>query len=809
MQIPLDIRAVLRLGRSCVANENSLTLHRAQTAGVDLHQIERAPLSKRREYMGGEGKRQYLFLYHACASSSPLHVFAVFSPSGPAKLHLVDPATRRQPISRLQELYSELRRKREGAYGMGRSVKYPSTHEFTTTYHATDVTALKAISREFGLAEDGSFTVVISSSKDQSYFDRNIPKLTKFPVISMPKAKSPHTLDIFPWHTHVAQKMLNRYLSLGPWLDRMNSLAVYYDVPIGHLDGDQPLWLVDIAFARRLHQNDMVLWWSPSDQPDLGGVENDRRSAEEFPRTEFMFPGAYSNVCLEISVRNLAVNSVLQSSVVNELEGSGSTTAFDTVSRTLDEYGKGETQRDLTLAESNMSPQAFSLLRSIVKSWLLDKVQSDAQSPASLAIDHFWRWISSSTACLYDPSIHRFVHGLMRKTFIQMLAEFKRLGSQVIFADFSKVLLATSKPPGTAHAYATYINTAVLSHELFQHMHLTTDKFYDYVVFMDQANMCGIVCEDPLAIDPPEELSVEMRWNIAQFLPPAVQKDFYSVVQYFLLDLFKIRQKTHASSRTPFRALQNGGDAADMNQRTAKQSESEMTQEFIARRLTRKLLKIVGSIVERHRDAVMDHEPDGSFDFPILPGSHLPLSNPPLEFVKFACAIFALAKEFQVEIGLLKRSLLDLVGVREFSDQATFHNPCEPLKLPNVPCRHCDTMRDFDFCRDPELLSHDQRRWFCSGCGGEYDRLAIEFTLIGMLHTIERTFAQQDLKCSKCNQIQGDNVSRYCQCSGTYQLTQSKADIRRRLKTVVNVAVVHNLSRLKVSRIIYLREWRS
>jgi DNA polymerase epsilon subunit 1 len=284
-------------------------------------------------------------------------------------------------------------------------------------------------------------------------------------------------LDVFPWQTHVTAKMLNQYLSLGPWLDRLMSLSEHYDVSIGHLEDDQPLFVSDISLARRLVQQDMVLWWSSSEQPDLGGAENDKRPVKELPKTEYMSPGSYSNVCLEVTVRNLAVNSVIHSVVVNELEGAGGATSFDSVSKTLDEYGSREGQRDLTLGESNVSTQTFGVIKNMVKTWLIDRFQNNVDSPASLAIDHFWWWLSSPTSQMYDPGIHRFVHGLMRKTFIQLLAEYKRLGLQVIYADFSRILLATAKPPGTAHAYATYINIAVTSHELFQHIYLHTERF--------------------------------------------------------------------------------------------------------------------------------------------------------------------------------------------------------------------------------------------------------------------------------------------------------------------------------------------
>ncbi|KAI0826611.1 DUF1744-domain-containing protein [Trametes gibbosa] len=811
LQMPLIMRSILKLGKTCFNEDKTLSLNRAETIGFDLHQLNRSqPSETKRHYLDQGAAGKYIFLYHACAHNAPVHVFALFIPGEIVKLHIVDPATRRQPIPRLSEVYTTLLSKSEA--GPSTSYAYPDELEFASTYHGTDETALKAISRELGLEENRSFIVVISSSKDLSYFEHYTPKLEKFPVLSMSKAKSAHTLDVFPWQTSVAQKLVSRYLKLGEWLDETMAQADYYDVPAGHIEGDRPLLLADIEFARRLTSQDIVLWWSPGDRPDLGGIEEDNRPQEELAKTEFMSPGCYSNVCLEVTVRNLAVDAVLHSVIVNELEGSGGATAFD-ASRTLDEYSKGDSMLDLTLGESNVSPHAFSILKSLVKMWMLDKIQANFHSPATIALEHFWRWISSTASNMYDTSIHRFVHGLMRKTFIQMLAEFKRLGSHVVYADLSRILLVTSKPPGTAHAYATYITTAVTSHELFQHVYLHTEKFYDFLIFMDEANYSAVVCEDPLAIETPEELAIEMRWNIQSFLPPAIQSDFRALVRYFLVEFFRTTQKCKGATRVPLRALQNA--APDTTQPdAAKATEVSACREFITRKLTRRTLRMLGSVLERHREALTSEEngPLAHWDFPVLPGSHLHLTNPGLEFAKFACAVFALAKAHTLEVGLLKRNLLELVGVREFASEAAFQNPCEPLKLASVPCQHCDAMMDFDFCRDPALLPSPRdpaagARWRCGGCGGDYDKTAIEFALVRMVGDAERRFSQQDLRCGRCSQIRSDNVARHCGCSGNYQLTVNKAEVRRRLRTIVNVALAHNMSRLKEVAQTLLNNW--
>lgn len=801
-QVPLVLRGLMRLGKTCTLDDPTISLSRAQQIGFDLHQLDRCMTSSSREkYLDGGRSKKYIMLYHAFAANGSLHVFTLFLSNGNAKVFIVDPANHRQAIPRLAENYITLLQKKQDLHGPSTSITYPESLKFSSTYHSSDITAMKAISRELGLLEDKSFMLVLSASKELPYYERSIAKLAKFPVFAMTPVKGPHNLDVFPWQNHAGQKMLSRYLAMGTWIDRMAATADYFDVPIGHIDGDQPLCLADINFARRLVQQDMVLWWSTGDWPDLGGIENDRRQAEALPRTDFQASGVFSNVCLEVTVRNLAVNAVLQSVLVNELEGSGGATAFDSVSHQINEYATtGENTRDLTLGEAQISAQTFAVLRGLVKTWLLDKIQGGGSSPATTAIDHFWRWISSSASRLYDPSLHKFVHGLMRKTFVQMLAEFKRLGAHVVHADFGSILLATSKPPGTAHAYATYITTAVTSHELFQHVYLHTERFYDFLVFMDPANMGGIVCEDPLALEPPEEICMEMRWNIQQFLPPAIQEDFARILQYFIVEMYRIRQKLNKVARVPLRHLENG-DLDSTQRDAAKAKESEATLEFVTRRLTRKLLRAVDEVCRRYENSQLDEESEENFQFPTLPGSYINFNNPPLEFIKSTCAVFSLAKEFQVEIGVMKRNLLELISIREFASEAIFRNPCEPLKLANVPCKSCDLLRDFDFCRDPELLPNNvdvNPKWLCMACGSEYDRVAIEFMLIDMTRTLERAFSQQDLRCSKCQQIQSDNVSRWCSCSGSYQFTINKADSRRKLRTIVNVAREYNLPRLKV-----------
>ncbi|KAG8951372.1 DNA polymerase epsilon catalytic subunit [Tulasnella sp. 424] len=818
LQIPLATRALLRLGATAAIEDSSnMTFSKARNEGFELHQLERAPHSlNRRVYLEGGSSINYILLFHS--STSPRHVFTLFYPNGSVKIHVVDPATRRQPLARIQETYAALRAMREEQQGEqeneeGRRI--PSLVEYSTSirpdvaYHGSEAIALRTVSRELGVAENRSTMLVISSCKEKSWFEAMVPRVDRFPVLLWSGSKSGHSLEIFPWQSDVVRKMLSRYLGMGPWLYRVIHEAAYYDVPVGNIEGDEPLFYTDIDFARRLLKKDMVLWWSSSGKPDLGGREDDAHAFEDLVNPEINVPGCYSNVCISVQIKHLALNAVAQSAMVNEMEGSGGATAFDSTSHTLDEYAKGDARTDASLGDTAVSPQAFAVLKEMVRGWL------DGKDSVHLGIDHFWRWLASGAAQLFDPGLQRFVHGLMRKTFLQMLAEFRRLGSHVISADFGRILLLTAKPPGTAFAYATYLLTAINSHELFKGVKLDIDTYYDFLLYMDSANLGGMVCEDPTTEN--SEVALAMQWNIEAFLPPAVQQFFHKAVKKFIVEFYRTKMLHTNSGRTPLRVVHNltqGG--SDPQPRDAeKLKESAALEGFISKSLTRTMLRDVDKIGELQRQAMIQDVIPEDWRFPLLPGSHLPMSNAQLEFIKFACAVFGLAKEFVNDVGVLRKNLLGVVGVREFSEEAAFKNPCEPFKLPMVICRVCSTMRDFDFCRDPDLLPRDVSsrgmtgaiRWQCSNCECDYDRRAIEAMLIDIVRRLVTSFQLQDLRCGKCKQIKSDNLTLHCNCSGADQLTCAKGEAKRKIRTISNVASVHGLALLKEYADYALDHW--
>jgi len=214
---------------------------------------------------------------------------------------------------------------------------------------------------------------------------------------------------------------------------------------------------------------------------------------------------------------------------------------------------------------------------------------------------------------------------------------------------------------------------------------------------MDAANSAGIICEHPeLDEESLNDVTVEMHFNIATYLPPAVQQDFESVIGRFVHGMLSAKRKEGSDLRTPLRLLQNGLNSALKPTQALNEIDKaggdvgkDAAKALVSEGLTRQLLKAVTVLKERHANK---EDPEG-FQFPILPGSHLKLKNPVLEFIKTTCAVLALSKDVGEEVVVLKRNLLDLIGVREFAREAIFHNPCLAFKVPMVVCKICNSIR--------------------------------------------------------------------------------------------------------------------
>ncbi|CAM9019005.1 unnamed protein product [Wickerhamomyces anomalus] len=268
------------------------------------------------------------------------------------------------------------------------------------------------------------------------------------------------------------------------------SFKVLTDFPVIHMnvETDNIGYLIDIEYARRLKKNDIVLWWSPNPVPDYGGVQKDmilmNNENYEFPIINN--PEIYETVCLEIDIDNLTINTVLTSSLINEAEG----TDLADMELIFDENNGTS-----TFAEDSFSGASLAVLRTMVKDWWDDAVKDNVN--ADSMVHTFVSWVQDNKSFLYDSSLKYHVHNLTKKALLQLVGEFSKLGSSVVFANRSKIILKTSKVSvENSYAYAQYIVKAVRSRPLFNYLDLQIDKYWDLLIWMDQHNFGGRACLD-------------------------------------------------------------------------------------------------------------------------------------------------------------------------------------------------------------------------------------------------------------------------------------------------------------------------
>ncbi len=495
-----------------------------------------------------------------------------------------------------------------------------------------------------------------------------------------------------------------------------------------------------------------------------------------------------------------------QSGTVNEMEGSTSGLAFADASHNLDEYSKGTVESSTILGDSVLT--APSLPRQgMVKAWYTTKRRN--RTPyAALLSDNFWRWASSDGSALFEPALQRFLFGLMKKTLLQLLAEFKRLGASIVYASFNRLFLLTSKPTAAnAMAYSRYLLSAVTSRELFKHVQLDIIHYWEYLLWMDTANFGGVIADAESMLAPSDEdgdrqgeavaptFNVEMNWNIQTFLPLAVQEKFSVAVGSFIYSLYEHKRRAALAGeheRTPLRAVLEPntpanpatphGDAdqgKDATSGPTLASASRFATDLVNHTMTRKLLKQLSELkssmqsssdeinaaVARDEDEdyidMLTTEHRRMWSFPSLPGTWLALSNPLLEFIKTTTAVLALAKDNAIEVQILKRNLLDLINVREFSIEAEFRNPCEPFKLPLVICTFCNDDRTLDLCRDSDLMPAspgETPKWKCAKCAFPYNIAQLEMRLVNIATSYLESFHLQDLRCNKCGSLKQTNL---------------------------------------------------
>ncbi|PYH41908.1 DNA polymerase epsilon catalytic subunit POL2 [Aspergillus saccharolyticus JOP 1030-1] len=792
--VPPTVRAVLKLGSICTFDEEQRgVLGEGLDKGFDLSTLCRTDTEQ--PYLLN-APMAYHYLYHV--ASGDRQIFAIFSTTKvEAHIVILNRTRDAQGLPNVDKIYAELRARRLqnlAADSTQNAFEYQEKLHFKTT----QVTTRRKAHLEVGdlikklKSEETQPAIMVIQSHQRSRLCHDVPILKDYPILPVKPEISDMELPPLGWQTFVARRLVTHYLYLSAWVQHMTLLARYGDVPLCNLENDDPRFLIDISYARRLQQNNVVLWWSSKPRPDHAGYEKDDITGplEKVPMPSVNMPNAYTTVCIELEVRNLAINTILTSSIINEMEGADTLLASSGTS--------ADANGGVLYSEKAFTSAGALVLREMVKSWWTEACHGN--NMADIMVQHLIRWVESPVSCLYDQSLHRYVRMLSRKSFQRLMAEFRRVGSNIIFASSTRLLLHTTKTEvGNAYAFSQYVLKSIRANPSFHFIDLEIKEYWDYLLWYDEYNYGGKGCQEVAESDE-QPLETVMHWQLSRFLPTPMQTIFHDwVVEY--IELMHSLKRPDNDSSTPRMTQIPIGRPSD--------EESEEISAILAEKFSKPLKKQITGLIRRQRDELLHPELASDYAFPVLPGvlsdPNDEKRNPVLELVKLLMQVLSLSKITTMETRLLRRELLALFEIREFSKEGRFENPGASLKLPELTCNACCLIRDLDLCRDEDVLPDPGtesnkaavKPWRCSFCQTEYDRLAQEETLIGQVQGFIVGWQTQDLKCSKCGGLKVSDFMEHCSCSGVWMETMDRGEIEKKLRLLESVAKFHNLKLLE------------
>jgi len=621
--------------------------------------------------------------------------------------------------------------------------------------------------------------VICQTSCELRMLQDNIPVLrSDFPTVSLPALAEDSRYPALTWMQFAFKHMWARLQQHDEVFRERLAVCRYAHIPIGNLPTDVKSFVSDVMFARALLENNHVLWVSKQPRPDLGGAEEDENYFDdEFAAVEVSMPGCYRSVCMELEMAHLAVNSVLTSeSLKDESEeavphkASGGPPAVAPLPSSSAPETKGGDgtmgAAPVVVGGSGVDLPAFRVLYNLIHQWTQDFLafSDDAKSKwrgdfSESLIGNFYRWVRSPASLLHDSLIHRTVHLLMKKIFMRLVARLKKLGGTVVFGNFNRVILCTNKcSVQLGEAYSqTVLRTICKPGSLFQYLSFSMRKVWETLLYMDSVNYAGLL-QQGNSENPETDYKMDYSWNLAEYLPAAMQERFQVAVTLFFFGPFQTLRKI----------WENDTLSTDQKQQACAQT----LRELVETQLTRTLMKMVSESKQQ-----VFREDSG-------PGAAL-TDQPVLRFIKFVSTVLQLDTAVEEEVNVLRQNLLRMMQIAAFSPEAQFKNPSPTFVLPEVLCPHCNVTRDLDLCRDPSLLDEV---WLCPtpGCGQAYDKDEIESTLVDIVQHRVATYQVRDLICVNCKKVkvgflclvvlvdanleQDSNMAEYCSCAGSFRV---------------------------------------
>ena len=396
-----------------------------------------------------------------------------------------------------------------------------------------------------------------------------LSSLTDYPKVILSIKDKTNLYRGLDWQRTAARHALQHYANANIILVNMLEQCRYLHIPLGNFPDDSCLFACDLFYARHLIKHNHLLWCSLTDQPDLGGKEqddyrmlltadvNDRNNNDEESNVkhdnqsissnkqnhpfEINHSGFYPTSCIEFELVGLAICAVLNFQKIHEVEGSNFDLGFGTtIQNPLGGPGVVPSLTNTSMTaydETSQCLPALRLLRQMVQIWLQD-VHTYTNIFADMQLNHFYRWLQSTKSLLYEPALKRTIQVFMRKLLVQLLVELQRIGSTTIYGNLNKITLATKRwSLMDTRLYIKVLLEHLQSKDLTSTICLELKSIYHCLWWFDEKNYCGFriwsnskgQIDDQLEGDQGEEETI-FDWNMIVYLPRVVQDYFETIM---------------------------------------------------------------------------------------------------------------------------------------------------------------------------------------------------------------------------------------------------------------------------------------
>mmetsp|Transcript_13585 Transcript_13585/g.18994 ORF Transcript_13585/g.18994 Transcript_13585/m.18994 type:complete len:851 (+) Transcript_13585:39-2591(+) len=703
-------------------------------------------------------------------------------------------------------------------------------------------TGANEVLNSYAAKNHGPTFLLLNSSKPLQQLRRAIPGFNAFPVVTLPFPPGPahnpslSTLPALNWEPTAVQLCMEAFFYMGAVsYPKRVSYARYGQLPIGNLGRDEAVTLYDVSFSRQLQKTRTISWASNAPgKPDLGvtvlpstdggdcnafdvdaGVSNQNEiwgDDDELISPVIRNPGAFRCICTDIDVHDLAIAALTETLSApttapgynNPMGGDGGSPT--SVALFNNGFGGSDPimKSSAPLGDEMSTAMSLPLLRAMANAWLRDAYDMNS-IVADDMLHHAYRLISSPEPLMNDPALHRVIHSLMKTSFLRLLGELQRLGCSIVSASFHKITVATNKSSlSDAEEYVNFVISTIrnrASPTSGNHMAaglgriaLRPSNYYSNFIFLDEYNF-GAIQLDRREIEEHEDIdwvlpneededglpivpTVVSGWNMMHYLGSEIAQEYFRlVIGRFSKDV--LRKQCQLEERDEFKQVARSLEFQDQLLTYKRKLVSKHFASFLTR--------AVGEI----------EKGGGPESFQRLPGSHLVLTNPPLEFIKSVMTVLELDPDVSKETSVLKKSLLSQIGVQEYSSLAKWVNPCASFILPDVFCVECNDCRDINLCNLPSLEYDDssslKKHWECQDCGTPYNNEEIERRLIDIVNRKTIRYQLQDIRCTKSGGVATKIMAKQSECAAPLQLDIPRNEAFSQFRIIDNLAEFHNL----------------